>query len=115
MSKLLGTVNILGTEYEIFNQPISENPKMNESLGISELWAKAIIIDTEYKDDDNAFDNVQALHHKVLRHEAFHCIFHEAGLRDYCDDERLVDALALLYPKIHDIMDILDSIDLRGE
>ena len=111
MSRLLDTIFILGTEYEIYDQDVSENPKLDDAFGISEFWTKSIIIDTSVE-DDHSFDNMNALFHKVLRHEAFHCILHEAGADKYSKDEDLVDMLAILYPKIKEIMDRLDNIDL---
>ena len=41
---------------------------------------------------------------KTVRHELFHAIFHEAGLDCYAEDEVLVDALAILFPKIEQLI-----------
>lgn len=116
MSKLIGNVDVLGTEYEIYIQGEKENPKLEGNDGICEWYTKSILIDTDSKNECDTFDNIDAYYHKVLRHEAFHALFHEAGLSDYAKDEKLVDALAILYPKMQKIMETMDNtkLDLWG-
>ena len=113
MSRLLDTVNILGTDYDIYEQPESENPKLRDNQAISEYYTHSMIIDMSNSSEEDV-DNIDAYYHKVLRHEAFHCILFEAGLSEYDRDENLVEALARLYPKIKVVMDRLDSINLKG-
>lgn len=106
------TLNILGTDYEIIDQTEKENPKVEGADGICEIYAKQIIIDTSHKDDRFNFTNIEAYYHKVLRHEAFHALFAEMGMSDWFKDETLVDMLAMQYPKIREIMDKCDSVDI---
>lgn len=106
------TINILGVEYRIFDQTEEENKKLEDADGLCEYYAHEIIINTEHKDDVNNFDNIADYYHKVLRHEAFHAIFAEMGMKDWTSDEQLVDMLAMQYPKIKAIMDKLDAMDI---
>lgn len=105
------TLNILGTEYVVVKETSEENPGMLGNSGLCEPYSKRIILDTT----DNGVgtvENYDAYCHRVLRHEAFHAIFHEAGWTKYHIDEDLVEALAILYPKIRDVMDKADDMDL---
>ena len=105
-------VNILGTKYKILVQTAEENPKLTDSNGLCEWVSKKIILDTSYRKEPNALENIDEYIHKVLRHEAFHALFAEMGIRTWMEDEALIDALAMQYPKIKDIMDYLDNLDI---
>lgn len=105
-------VNILGTQYKLIVQTAKENPKLQDSAGLCEWLSKKIIIDTSYRDEPNALENIDEYIHKVMRHEAFHALFAEMGMRSWMDDEDLIDALAMQYPKIKEIMDYLDDLDI---
>lgn len=106
-------INILGTKYQLVNQNEEENPKMKDCSGLCEAYAKKIIIDTTPMQDPESLDNIDGYFHRVLRHEAFHAIFHETGWSKYHEDEDLVELLAILYPRIREIMDALDTMDIR--
>ena len=41
---------------------------------------------------------------EVIRHELVHAFFEEAGLFEYCSDERLVDWIAKQFPKMIEAM-----------
>ena len=111
--KKYGKINIFGTWYDLYNQTENDNPKMVGKDGMCESYAKQLIIDTSVKNDKDAFANVDDYFHFILRHEAFHAIFHEIGHgEDYCRDEVLVNILAHLYPKIRQIMDKLDDTEI---
>lgn len=105
------TVNILGTEYEILIQ--NDNPKMKDSDGFCEWVAKKIIITDSYRNDEDVLENIDEYIHKVIRHEAFHALFAEMGIKRWMQDEELVDMLAMQYPKIRKIMDECDALDLQ--
>lgn len=105
-------VNILGTEYRIQASCEADNPKMQDAAGLCESYIQTIFIDNNednYKEPMAGFD---AYCHRVLRHEAFHAIFHEAGCKRYNDDEDLIEMLAILYPKIKTIMETVDNLDI---
>ena len=103
-------VNILGTEYDIIID--NDNPKMKDSDGFCEWVAKKIIITDAYRNEEDVLDNIDDYIHKVIRHEAFHALFAEMGIKKWLQDEELVDMLAMQYPKIRKIMDECDSLPL---
>lgn len=101
-----GNVNVFGTDYMIRVKTEEQEPKLKEcdANGLAELYAKEIIIRTGYENEPTVYKNVEEFKLKVLRHELFHAIFHELGHDDYCEDEKLVNMLAVTYPKIEEIM-----------
>ena len=102
------TVDILGTEYEVVKTDEKNYPKLQDADGLCEWISKKIVFTDSYKNDDNVLDDIDGYIHKVLRHEAFHAIFAEMGIRKWYEDEELVDMLAMQYPKIRKVMDKLD-------
>ena len=100
----IGKVNILGIEYEIHSQTSSENVKLTDNDGICEYYAHKIILDLSHMNEDLVWDNKLEYYRHVLRHEIIHALLHEAGLSNYSQDEALVEALAILYPKMLDTM-----------
>lgn len=103
-------IDILGTPYNIKFNTEQEYPKLGNNNGLCELYSKEIIIKTGYEDNPNVFNNITDYREKVLRQEIIHAIFHECGLDNYCDDEVLVNFLAIQYPKIKGIMDKAHTI-----
>ena len=101
-------IDILGTLYNVKFQTNDECSKLNtqDADGLAELYSKELIIRTGYENNKNCYNNITAYREKVLRHEIIHAIFHESGLQQYCDDELLVNFLAIQYPKIKEIMDV---------
>ena len=73
---------------------------------------KKIIITDSYRNDEDVLENIDDYIHKVIRHEAFHALFAEMGIKKWMQDEELVDMLAMQYPKIRKIMDTCDKWDL---
>ena len=104
-------VNILGTDYDILIQ--NDNPKMKDSDGFCEWVSKKIIVTDSYRNDEDVLENIDEYIHKVIRHEAFHALFAEMGIKRWMQDEELVDMLAMQYPKIRKIMDECDAFDLQ--
>lgn len=99
-------VDILGTQYDIIKQTISENTKLENANGICEFFAKKIIYD-EAQPDRMSYDNLDAFNKKVVRHEVIHAFFGESGLKDYMNDELLVDWIAVQFPKIQKVFEQL--------
>ena len=93
-------VNILGQEYDILNQTEKENPKLEEANGLCECYSKELVLNADCVEDKDTYSNLQAYKNKTLRHEVIHAYFHEMGMMTYCNDETLVDLLALQMPKI---------------
>ena len=99
-------IDILGTPYNIKFQTDEENNKLKAANadGYAELYSKELIIRTGYEDSPTAYKDIVKYREKVLRHEVIHAFFHECGLSDYTDDEKLVDFLALQFPKLVEII-----------
>lgn len=98
-------INILGTEYELIID-VKEQMQDEDNYGECDRYAKVIRINKDAFEGENLTKNIQGAIDKTIRHELFHAIFHEAGLDCYAEDEMLVDALAILYPKIEKIMEV---------
>jgi hypothetical protein len=92
-------IKILGTEYEVLTQTAAENSKLENANGLCEFYTKQIIVD-DLQPDRTTFDNLDAFKRGVLRHEVMHAFFGESGLRNYAEDEVLVDWMAAQFPKI---------------
>ena len=109
------TVNILGTEYNIYRLSSKENPKLEDNNGICEQYSKKIILNTleEEKQDVMCVENVEEFEKKVLRHEIIHAYLGESGLRsssEWAENEEMVDWIAIQLPKIFKTFKELDVI-----
>ena len=93
-------LNILGTDYE-FCMCSSKEMSDSDNLGECNRYTKTIKINDGYFLREGVEYEAEI---KTIRHEIIHAIFHEAGLDCYAEDEILVDALAVLIPKIEDVV-----------
>ena len=93
--------NIMGVEYTVKLCTPKEQPKFTSlsATGLCEPYEKALYINIEGAEDEDAFEKVHLYYLQVLRHEMVHAMFYECGLTDYMRDETLVEALACIYPK----------------
>ena len=98
-------ISILGTDYEIIECDETQMQDKDND-GECDRYTKTIRINSDAFVGENLTRNIKGAINKVIRHELFHAIFHEAGLDCYAEDEILVDALAILYPKIKKIMEV---------
>lgn len=106
-------VNILGTEYKIKVEKISENDYMrkNNFAGYCSEYSKTIVIgdvnEKEYFDFESDLEK-KASFKETLRHEIIHAFLDESGLsRDsdvprqgWAKNEEMVDWIAIQSPKI---------------
>lgn len=92
-------INILGTGYELIIDG-KEQMQDEDNYGECDRYTKVIRINKDAFEGENLTKNIKGVIDKTIRHELFHAIFHEAGLDCYAEDEILVDALAVLIPKI---------------
>lgn len=104
MAKNVGTIEIIGVPYEVMLETEEENPKLESNDGLCEIYAKQIILDISCRNNKNNYDNMNEYYQRLIRHEVFHAIFAEIGNIEWCKDETLVDTLAMLYPRIEEIM-----------
>ena len=101
------TVNILGTEYEV---EFDHNEK--DSDGQAFFYKNKIKIKPTEKliYEELSEEEKEKRQKEVLRHELFHCYFHEAGNDTYAYNESLVDLLAILSPKIFKVFQELNIL-----
>lgn len=89
-------IDILGTEYDLLYCRENEM-KDSDNCGECNRYTKTIKINKEYFASEDAEYSAIL---KTERHEIIHAFLHEAGLDCYSEDETLVDALAVLIPKM---------------
>ena len=92
-------MNILGTEYELIHD--DELAKDGQD-GVCKVYTKEIRIryaDSMLDDADSQEDQMKR-YEEVLRHEIIHAFFFESGNPSWCEDEKLVDWLAMQFPKM---------------
>lgn len=111
LGKKVFKIKILGTEYSIKESDGNMDPKLMGANGYVELYSKEIII-AKKEIHLNNVNNLRLFREKVLRHEMFHALFHEAGLKEYSSDEILIEFLAIQAPKITNILKELENLDL---
>lgn len=99
MNKMM--ISILGTAYELI---IDNEIADSDVYGVCDRYAKTIRINKNAFVGEGLTKNIQDVVKKTVRHELLHGIFHEMGLDCYAEDEVLIDALAIIYPKIENIM-----------
>ena len=103
----MNTIKILGSEYQI-SICDSEEMQDKDNAGECDRYARKIRINSEqFEEGNDATENIKAAISKTIRHEILHAVFHEAGLDCYAEDEILVDALAVLFPKIQAIFETM--------
>lgn len=95
------TIEILGSQYRII---FTDEMQDNDNYGECDRYSKTIRINKNAFEGEGLTNNIQGVIDKTVRHELFHAIFHEAGLDCYAEDEVLVDALAILFPKIKQLI-----------
>jgi hypothetical protein len=106
------TVNILGVDYEITEQAVNDNPKLEDNNGICEPWSKRIILEKDIiKPHKMLVEQSERYKDKALRHEIIHAFFMESGLIQYTNDELLVDFLAVQLPKMVKAMREAECLD----
>lgn len=105
----MGSVSILGTEYLL-----ETDTSLNEGEKDGLYYPYRKKISTRDKSDlldETATDEEKQIRLKeTMRHEITHAFFHESGLDEYCDDERLVDWFAIQSPKIYKVFAELDLL-----
>lgn len=105
------TVNILGTEYKVFDETQEENGKLENREAYCDPSVKEIhcvSIPHGAEDKDSAMVNLAEVKKQTLRHEIVHAFFYESGLHicavviddSWATNEEMVDWIAIQFPKI---------------
>lgn len=90
--------DVLGTKYTLrYN---SKKCQSVDAVGLCEAYSKKIYLDISGFDNPDKYEDIEKHYMKVIRHELIHAFFFEMGLRDYFNDETLVDAVAIKFPQI---------------
>ena len=98
MNKLIGKINILGTEYKIYLANEKSDKVLEGKNGDCDWTKKKLVLDYEASQSDPF-----KIH--VLTHEIVHAHLHEAGLRGqghsgWAEDEEIVDWIASMVTRI---------------
>lgn len=91
---------ILGTEYELIrnDETLKEINADGECRGYSKVIRIRPLNDMLFGDASD--EEKEKRYKEVLRHEIVHAFFNECGLDDYCNNEELVDWIAIQFPKM---------------
>lgn len=101
---------VVDTTYTLHYASEVENYKLRNANGITELYSKEIILDlTDAFESPNAMEKVELYYERVLRHELMHAFFFELGFRNYCDDESLVDLIAIKFSSLEKLLSQADN------
>lgn len=105
------TVNILGTEYAFNETSNRDDSGLSDRDGYCDEYTKVIAIETDYIENiPGNIGDYGAFKRKVKRHEIIHAYLAESGLREYNEDEMLVDWIAWQFPKMLKTFKEVDAI-----
>jgi citrate lyase synthetase len=94
-------VDILGVTYLIRKDTENNNPNLIGTSGYTELYIKEIVIEPATEGANVRYNSlISESNDKVLRHELVHAFLYESGLLNYCQDETIVDWIAIQMPKM---------------
>lgn len=100
-------INILGQKYDVYFVGESEMP-MQDTLGVCDRYSKEIFINEDGFVGEDVTKYPELAKAKTIRHEVIHAFLHECGLDSYTEDETIVDALAVLYPRMQKVFSELE-------
>lgn len=102
-------ISILGTNYELIMGGTTEDyPDLADGNdGYCNYQLKQIVISKEYDDGTKSYEKYLET---VVRHEIIHAYLYESGLHDYANDERIVDWVAIQFPKMKEAFSELKVI-----
>jgi len=100
--KEIRKVNILGREYSLSESNAHEDSKLVGNDGYCDCMAGIIVTVDDLNNDPDLFASAdqKGCFNYVFRHEIIHAYFGESGLLDYSNDEKLVDWIAIQFPKM---------------
>ena len=110
---MLTTINILGSEYNIFIKSLSEDPLLNDCDGYTDKTTRKIVISA--RPEECQLEDFKSYQRKVMRHEIIHAFLFESGLHECWDhndghDETFVDWIAVQFPKLLTAFKAADAI-----
>jgi len=94
------TISILGTDYDFAETNEKLDSRLEGNDGYHDGYAKLIRINNDWNENhSSAIRNFPNFINKVKRHEIIHSFLHESGLREYCENELLVEWMTIQFPK----------------
>lgn len=90
---------ILGTIYKLIEHTKEEDKLLEECDGYCDYSTKQIVIDKFVWGGSADPKNPTVYRNKVIRHEIIHAYFYESGLFEQFKDEKIVDWIAMQFPK----------------
>lgn len=96
-------INVLGTDYTIFERKRHKDSQLNDKDGYCDDSVKEIVTARLEAEPDSKKD-LDTVRKKILRHEIVHAFLCESGLlcnSDWAENEELVDWIAIQGPKIY--------------
>lgn len=111
-------MRILGTEYKVLiDTGLCRSKDGVEVDGLCDVYKKVIYIRDPADMLEASDDRPSKLKRfrEVLRHEIVHAFFRESGLMEYCDDEKLVDWIAINFQKMDCVFDGIGAKDCSPE
>jgi len=103
-------INVLGQDYELlYVEDNNEKLAKANANGQTEAYSKKILV-RQIKETGNTCEKLEDFTNKIVRHEMIHAFLFEAGQVEYFDDEKLVDTLAYLIPKMAKCMKEADVL-----
>jgi hypothetical protein len=112
-------INVLGTEYKLYISTEEKEPRLKNSWGVTDVYAKEIIISNDC-DRGTEYDckNLKLFKNKVIRHEIIHAFLYESGMKEnssatqsWVENEEMVDWFAIQLPKIYKVYKELDILE----
>ena len=101
-------IDVLGTKYAV---EVTEDTGDESNDGICDFISRTIKVWPDAKIcPDHSKDLQRVAGRNTMRHEVIHAFLYESGLTDYTCDETLVEALAILCPKINAGMMACDAL-----
>ena len=95
------TLNILGQDYIYQENNEKGDTRLEDTDGYHDGYAKIICVNNDYNENHSlAIRNFTEYKKKVIRHEIIHAFFTESGLKNYGEDEVIVDWIAAQFPKL---------------
>ena len=115
--------DVLGTEYGMFQEKLSENEYMREQKlsGYCDCHDRKVVVadvsEKEYFELESA-ESAERYRRSIIRHEIIHAFLSESGLQDsatQCDapwsrNEEMVDWFAIQWPKINEAFKAVNAL-----
>lgn len=100
-------IKVQGEKWKIKTIPLSDDS------GLTDVSIRTIFIDSglyEKNDDVHEVDDKSVIRRKTTRHELIHALMYECGMynNDEEHNERIVDWIALMYPKMKKMFEELE-------